>query len=611
MMQWRFVKTLPSDIKGGWYAHYDEKELAVPGWQQCDIRALFREHQIAWLDAYDAWHAHVCRHGAVRSRWWWFTGASRPNVWTQQGVLKPLFFAAAVRMWAQTHPESQRIYLVGCPQEVRWYLREAENDPGQFTDWLVYGLRWCGALLMMVGKLTRQVMSYARWYVIQRSPAQTGRVVFYSHVLSTAHFEEVGDHYFGKMIEVVEEALPGSVLVAYFLHHDEERTQASRILAASNRRFVFVLDFLSWRDLFWVWANAVWTAVRLLRLSQSLPAICIGPMTSRWFGRLYVIDQVMGRPLGAEFAVYQAMKRLLARSGARVVAYPYEEKGFERAVLTACVQASEPIRTLAFAHATHTTCHTALRSRLQAGSSPPQPDVVLATGPRAREFLVEWARKHPDRVVVVGSPRHMPRVKGVPAETPGSRCLRIIVLGGHGYELGMLANMLEHRPDLFGEAEVMIRRYRFGWEEPQDRAIERLVRVSDRIRIDEGSLIDQFAWCDVALFSSTSAGLQAMLYGCPVIYVQLHEQVEADPLLGEDAVFARCATAEELAEALKRLVRLGPPEWERIVQKQRAFAESIFAPIDHRRLLEQLLDGQAVWAHSTASSDDLTFSPTT
>jgi len=592
MMQWRFVKTLPSDIKGGWYAHYDEKELAVPGWQQCDIRALFREHQIAWLDAYDAWHAHVCRHGAVRSRWWWFTGASRPNVWTQQGVLKPLFFAAAVRMWAQTHPESQRIYLVGCPQEVRWYLREAENDPGQFTDWLVYGLRWCGALLMMVGKLTRQVMSYARWYVIQRSPAQTGRVVFYSHVLSTAHFEEVGDHYFGKMIEVVEEALPGSVLVAYFLHHDEERTQASRILAASNRRFVFVLDFLSWRDLFWVWANAVWTAVRLLRLSQSLPAICIGPMTSRWFGRLYVIDQVMGRPLGAEFAVYQAMKRLLARSGARVVAYPYEEKGVERALVRAAGE-RPGVRTLAYGHPVHTRAHLALRTR-RGAPNPPAPDGLLATGPEAARFLVEWGGKPATRVVAVGSPRHLtPRPRTGGRRERGAR-LRVLVVVGHAFELTTFASLVQSRPDLADTHEVLVRSYRFNWHDEQAQAIRRLQAFAPSIRVDDQeSLVDQLAWCDAVVFESTTVGVQAMLAGRLAVHTALHDVFPADPLLGHEEVFARCASADALADALARAAALGEEETARIVARQRELATAILAPLDAERLVEVLgLDGE-------------------
>ena len=323
MTEWLFVETLPSDVKGGWYAHYEHTELQRPGWQRCEIRAMLREHQDEWIEAYNQWHTEVCRRVAGRSRWWWFTEASRPHLWSHQEVVKPCVFATALVLWSQAHPECRRLYVVGCPPEVRWYLREADGRTVPFITWIAYGIRWCGTLGLMLGKLVGQMVRYARWYVMRPPPTLCGRVMFYSHLLTAKHFQEVGDHYFGQMIDTAQAATPHEVLIAYLLHDDAERRQVSQLLQASNRRVVCILDYLTWGDLSWVCAHAVWTVVSLARFSWDLPPFSVGPVTSQWFTRLFVTDQIMNRPLGTEFAVFRAMKRLLARAGISVVVYPY------------------------------------------------------------------------------------------------------------------------------------------------------------------------------------------------------------------------------------------------------------------------------------------------
>jgi hypothetical protein len=578
---------LPTDAPPGWYAHYNHRYLPAAGWTACDIRAIVRTHQAEWLDAFDRWHAELCRSAARRCRSWWLTAASRPNVWMHHETLKPLCFATAVREWLEAHPACGTLHLVGCPQEVGWYLEEFECGTWRLPSRSRMSRRlralWT-TLRELRGRFLRYVVSYSR----RRPPALTARVLFYSHVVQADALQLAGDHFFGGMLAAAESQLPADVVTAYLLHEEAERQQASRVLQASGRRFVFLLDHLTIRDVLWVVLTGARTCLSLRDLADAAPPIQLGRTSSRLFGWLYLTDRLLGRPAGLELAVYRAMRRLLARTGVRTVVYPYEEKGLERAILQACSEAPEPVRTLAYAHPAHTTCHLALRTRPEGRPVPPPPHRILTTGPRAQEFFVSWAGKRPDEVVTVGSPRYSEPVDPVRPAAARRASLRVLVLTGHGYELPMLANLVERRPDLFADSELVIRPYSFGWFQAQDQGLRRLAALVKPMALKAGDLREQLRWCDVALFSSTSAGLQAMLAGRLALSVGLHDLFEADPLLGEDQGAIRCDTPEQLAEALGSVRAMGDGEYAQRVARQRAFARSVFAPLDSHRLIAEL-----------------------
>ena len=593
MTVYRFVDELPLDVTTGWYAHYEHRQVEGQGWTVCDVRGLLRERQEQWLDAFDDWHAELCRLALRRSPWWWFTPASRPNIWVQQGMLKPLFYAAAVHEWHLAHPGCTPIYLVGCPVPVRLHLREFEQQggPSALEVARVFLRQW-RALFRSAAGLGARLVRYAGTYAIRRPPSTEASILFYSHVVQ-ARALQAGDHFFDGIIEAVEAERPGQVLLGYVLDHEGEREQAHRILQASGRRSVFVLDYLSLWDALWAFLTGLRLCLSLGDLVRTAPPLRLASCRSWLFGRWYVVDQLVGQAPGTECAVYRALRRLLGRAQIRAVIYPYEEKAVERVILQACVEARAPIRTLAYAHAAHTTCHVALRTRPNGFSNPPQPDVLLTTGATAKDFLIRWGRKDAAKVVVIGSPRYTKPLARTSPPGLGERPLRVLVLISHGFELQMLANFLDQRPDLFAEADVVIRRYPFLWLDVQDRAMARIVAVSDRVKVGTEPLLEQFAWCDVALFSSTSTGLQAMVGGRLAIYVGLHDIWEADPLLGYDAGVERCATADQLADALARAHALTGSAYTRLVHAQRAFGVSIFAPVASAPLLEYLAQGEA------------------
>jgi len=197
---------------------------------------------------------------------------------------------------------------------------------------------------------------------------------------------------------------------------------------------------------------------------------------------------------------------------------------------------------------------------------------------------------------VIGSHRYLPCVRTGWVPASPTRPLRVLILGGLWFELPMLATLMEQCHELLAGFEVVIRPYSYAWSHEQQQAIASLRRIAPHLRVETGSLREQLRGCDVALFSSTSAGIQAMLSGCLAIYVALHDLFEADPLWGSHAIFARCTSGPELRVALERARHVTTIAAETIRQQQRTYAESIFAPINEEQLYHQLV-GHALSAH--------------
>ena len=212
----------------------------------------------------------------------------------------------------------------------------------------------------------------------------------------------------------------------------------------------------------------------------------------------------------------------------------------------------------------------------------------MTAGPLERSFLVDWGRKPADRVAVLGSHRYRAPLPSTRHAATRRNCLRVVMITGHGFELSMLANLVARRPDIFATDEVLVRRTRGGWFAAQDAGIRRLTNLSDRVTVGSGSLVEQLEWCDVALFSSTTAGVEAMLAGRLAVYLSLHDVFEADPLLGEPGVFASCKNDDELARALARARMIDDAEHDRIVSRQAELANRILAPVDTDALLSAI-----------------------
>ena len=570
---------------GGAYAHYegrlDDRAASEARWKFRDVRQAVLEHGDPWFEQLDQWHRELCRRGAALTDGWWLLPASRLSAWYPID-LKPLAFALGVIKCAELAADAV-LHVVGASNESAALLREW-SAPGHFHlddqrrhyETAVPANRparpWRAA--------ARELGAIAMRRLLDPRPAPAGAagLVVWSHALAPGIISEIGDHFFGRALDHPDiRAL--NVQWVYGIGSFRDRAGIRHEGTRENRRLSFDFEFLRLRDLPGILVESIRARQRLRVLFGQLPPLAIGGQVSSLFPRTVAARAGDGYLPIYELAVHRAIRRCLVQTQARAIVYPYEEKGLERAILRACREQQPPVKTIGFAHAAHSHGHWYLRDQRQDGR--PAPDVIATTGPAATEWLTTWGRVPAAHLQSVGSPRS---VQALALSTARPAKLRVLFLVGLAFELEQFAGLAAH-PGVLDRCELRIRRYPHGWHAAQERGIARLRALGIPFSIDAAALTEQVAWADVVLFSSTSAGIEAMLMGRPVVRVNLDEFVDADPTRGKAAAdhVWRVTSADELATALAAFSAGAGVD---VVERQRVFAEGLYAPFDRRAFIE-------------------------
>ena len=613
-----FVEELPAH-KSGKYAHYEHWRMAGEEWEYCDIRKYIGQNQERWLDQVDHWHAQLSRLMLRHTPWWWFMPASRLIAWYPP-IFNPLFFAIAVIEYCETS-NLEELYLVKCPTEVCNYIKELRprfgislirpaeggrsktgKEPSPWKRYVRSALRPLvghhTTYLRYIEKLIRLTLR-CLWRNQEAKKIERAKLIVYSYVLAKNVSAGGGDHFFGNMFDHIPHLDKEDILWLYFSGLRKEKGKVDQHLTSLGFRFIILQHLPTFSDAIKIWQICIHLYYRLRWSKKELPDLKVNGYKSSLFTKKFFNEFVRNTLPIDELATYFAVKRLLENSNALAIVYPYEEKGLERALLRSCREVSRPVHTIGFAHALYNQGFLYLRNQSPNFVNSPRPDVIASTGPAARNWLIHWAHVHPDRIQVIGSPRYAEPL--LPSQDHDRRqaCLRVLILIGQGYELNVLVNYVEEVGNLFDRCELLIRKHPHDWDKEQAEGIVLLRKQLKNMRVEGGALNDQISWCDVAIFSSTSAGIEVMLKGRMAIYLELHNFFVLDPLYGKGDLsqVERCATPQELRETLTRIRKMSDEEYTLSVRKQREFAAQIYAPIDKKVIAQLVLsecDGECL-----------------
>ena len=146
--------------------------------------------------------------------------------------------------------------------------------------------------------------------------------------------------------------------------------------------------------------------------------------------------------------------------------------------------------------------------------------------------------------------------------------------------------MVEHLPELFDGCDVMIRKYPYSWGIEQKEGIARLKRSYPLIKVGEGDLKSQIDWCDLAIYDSTSAGIEAMLGGRLAIHAPLHDILSVDCTVGkaQEHFIYKAKNVKQLKDLIMLIKSMDDLQYYKEVEKQREFAVTIYSPIDKKVL---------------------------
>lgn len=596
-MKLNFVSELPPD-RTGCFTSYQGNRGAPEGWEFHDLTSHIRKNQDAWFDALGRWHGELSRIASEATPWWWLLPLSRVLAFDPPLCRHLLCALGIVKLCESLR--SEELYLTGFPKAVARYVADFHPDfliefqkqrretPGRRREFpflrslkrsLDLAARWIG----IFGRLC------ANSFRAPSLPVQA-KVLAFSHFLGFESFRATGDHFFHDLLD----NLPGfgrEDVVWFFLQNSNQASGTKHLKKWMREKGIpcaTLLDLLTLSDVVRVCLHYGWMLFRLRAVRSKIPPLSICGYRSRFFVFDYFETAVRPFPPFMEFGAYFAARRLLKRLKTDTVLYPYEGKGVERALLKARHEEAPETRCIAYAHALYNPGLLYVRFHHEDLVGPLKPDLIACTGPRMSQWLQTWGRTNPDRIAVIGSSRYCD-----PLPLPIRRSsLRILILGGLAHELDRLADFLNDDHQLFENCQVTVRTYPYSWQEEQNDSIGRLRRLCSGLREDSAPLKDQLHECDVAVMSATSAGIEAMLSGRPVISLDLHGLINLDPLEGKGDLSAipRCSSPRDLKKALDRIRMMSDAEYASLVQGQINLAREIFAPPERNMTANLLAD---------------------
>lgn len=299
--------------------------------------------------------------------------------------------------------------------------------------------------------------------------------------------------------------------------------------------------------------------------------------------RCLAARQAMQGPARQSLRIARAIARLAARHRPRALVLTYEGHAWERMAMRLSRQAVPGLRCIAVHHAILAPMQHAMTTRYGA---PVDPDVILAAGRAAFDWLSQAQGLQGMPIGLLGSPRARP---AAPAPTGPKDGTGVLFLPegmlSESIRLALAAHSLATaRPDLTCTIRLHPLTSRAALIAAERRLNLSLPNVdwspADRTLEDDAR---RATW---AVYRGSSAVLSAMAAGAAPVYLgDEPTELRIDPLRGAGAIVQFVTRTEDLAEALQAQ--------EITTERLRdgwSYAQSYYTPMDPEALLRHMME---------------------
>jgi hypothetical protein len=290
------------------------------------------------------------------------------------------------------------------------------------------------------------------------------------------------------------------------------------------------------------------------------PLLRLDAAASRW------------RDLPAAEMLRAALARLLRRSPRAVLLHPFENNGWEHACQAAARAGRN--RTVAVQH----NAPLPSAEKTYASRHRPHPGRIVAMGPTAKTLLSDVFGYAPAEIAAGYSVRQS-AIYGRPArrEAPAAVHRILVLLQG----VAESVELIDLLADAFAEGSEYSVTLRPHPAVPLAGQLVRtkLATLRPPFRVSgEADLHADILQHDIAVFTGSTAGWEAVALGVPAIHVDMGHVAAASPMFAEPALSRTARDAAGLKAAIDALARLTPSEFAAEAARARRFFEGCCAP---------------------------------
>lgn len=570
---------------------YQYDELIARNPYYIDIRGIVRGKSWIWLDEIQSSFTNVSKKFLSYTSLWWLTGMSRLDFrpWCQENYVKPLFYAMAVLEWIKVNPGVKEIFLIGCDPMVAAYLKELDNTlilegerlDSQYIYFIFQALRRSAfAIYLMLVEAYRIAKNHA----FKPLTNIKYQIIVLYELISGLPITSGYKYFYGSLFDSMSNMGENSIGYSCIEYTTGLNPKKDREEFLKNKSLFFLLDNINIGYLIiGILKNIYIILVTLIMIFTKLQC-SINRDYSFWFWKNYLFHGLARITCLSEICAYFALKTLLKRSPqCKLIIYPYEEKGLERAYLFACQE--QGIRTIGYTPHPQYRSAVSLRDNLSLQS--PKPSRYAVCGSAYVDYFVSWGKKDRNIISVWGSEksyRYSPETRRI-----NQSHLKILLLISHPNELKVFYSWLRAEERLLRSVTYIVRVYKGVYNEEFEKVLTQLNNEFDCIKESNDEFEKDLRQCDLAVFCATSAGPLTVNRGYLAIYVDLNDFLDINPCFDDLDEMLPCRTSEEFAKRLDEIRKMNTDSIEYLYHKQVLLTERIFSPIQTNILKEELL----------------------
>jgi len=575
------------DVPFGIY-HYDE--LLAQNSLYIDIRGIVRENSWTWLDDIHSSYADVSRAFLRYTRLWWVTGMSRLDVrpWWQESLVKPLLYAKAVLDWIRLNPEVKEIFLIGCDPMVAVYLNEFDKTlilegKGITYQPLFFVLQAVKQSVVAMLKMLAAAYHIGRAHAFKPFTDGKFKTIILYELIPGLPLTSGYKYFYGSMFSAINNAEKRSIGYCC-IGHSGSAIKMDREKHMENNSYFLLLNYLNLSDLLMAVLKNIYIILVTWVIAFTKIRCQIKGSLSFWFWPSFLFQELGRVPCLNGICTYAALKSFLKNSSqCKLIIYPYEEKGIERAILFACQEYG--IRTIGYAP--HPQYRSALSLRENTNPLQPKPSGYAVCGPAYVDYFVLWGKKNRSLISIWGSEKSY-RSKVDMHEINRSH-LKILLLLSHPNELKIFYSWLRADSRISHFVTYTCRFYKAANFKEFENILDLMKNEFNCIRESKGQLDEDLQYCDIVAFCGTSAGPLSVNQGYLGMYLDLNDFLEINPCFDDLDAMLPCGSAKEFAYRLSEIRGMDDDSLMKMHQRQLSLVERIFSPIQISNIREELL----------------------
>jgi hypothetical protein len=233
-------------------------------------------------------------------------------------------------------------------------------------------------------------------------------------------------------------------------------------------------------------------------------------------------------------------------------------------------------------HASVTLSHTNFILGREESKIIPLPDVIVTTGPLIKEWL-EREGNYPEGVFKAACALRQSRDRQAQPKERGQRLNKVLVALAASLE--EYVNTLVFLEKAFASSNGHEVRVRPHPTIPLEAALEMApLTCQDFYTPSMGSLADALKWADVVLYAASTVGMEAVGLGIPVIYLDLGDFLDTDPMFGWQEFKWSVREPDALIHTIQRIESLPEARFQELQRKGQEYVAAYLSPVTARSL---------------------------